>query len=196
MKTLPAPVHEFLRALELELKKDSGVAPEEALCDAREYLLSELEHLQRQQPEMGYQDLMEHFVAKFGSPAQVATEYAAAADKSLEIPGYAPGWRLCCTTCGRSKPANRAGVIRIGAASRHKYVLGYCSNCRWIKWIRLVKDLDRTNLTEQLGVDHSAADLRSAHRPWLTVFAILFTVGTILAVVFGIQALSMWLVFR
>ena len=112
--------------------------------------------------------------------------------------------RLLCTLLaasfiapvkGQTEPADRAGVIRLGAASRHKYVLGYCSNCRWIRWIRLAKDLDRTNLTDQLGVATTPAELRSeAHRPWLTVFCILLTVAIILGVVFGLQELLQWAV--
>ncbi len=193
--TLPAPVHEYLRALELELKQASGVSPEEALSDAREFLINEHDRLLRHQPDIGYQELMQRFVENYGTPQQVAADYSATSHKSLELPGLAPGWRLSCTTCGRSKPADRAGVIRLGAASRHKYVLGYCSNCRWIRWIRLAKDLDRTNLTDQLGVATTPAELRSeAHRPWLTVFCILLTVAIILGVVFGLQELLQWAV--
>ena len=190
--TLPAPVHEYLKALELELKQMSGVLPEEALSDAREFLLNEHDTLLDQRPDLGYQDLMEHFVDTYGAPRQIAAKYAATEKKSLEMPGFAPGWRLCCTTCGRSKPAERAGVVRI-APLAHKYVLGYCSNCRWIRWISVVKDLDQTNLTEQLGATTTAEQLRDdVHRPWLTVFGILLTVAAILAIVFGFQSLLKW----
>ena len=49
--------------------------------------------------------------------------------------GYAPGWQLRCTRCGRTRDAGEAGLIRVGAASVAKYTLGWCSNCRWLRFV-------------------------------------------------------------
>ena len=55
-------------------------------------------------------------------------------------PGYAPGWRLRCGTCGRTKDASEAGLVRIGVRSRGKSVLGYCRGCRALRWVRVERD--------------------------------------------------------
>lgn len=49
--------------------------------------------------------------------------------------GYAPGWQLRCTKCGRTRDAADAGIVRIGAWSWKKYILGWCSRCRWLRWV-------------------------------------------------------------
>jgi hypothetical protein len=43
--------------------------------------------------------------------------------------GYAPGWQLRCTTCGHTRDAGEAGIVRIGASSGGKRTLGRCSAC-------------------------------------------------------------------
>jgi hypothetical protein len=49
--------------------------------------------------------------------------------------GYAPGWQIRCPACGRTADAGRAGIVRAGAASIGKLTLGYCSQCRRLRWL-------------------------------------------------------------
>jgi hypothetical protein len=51
--------------------------------------------------------------------------------------GYAPGWQVRCTSCGWTRPAAEAGIVRVGAASRGKWTLGWCRNCRKLRWIAI-----------------------------------------------------------
>src|SRR5688500_9504147 len=51
--------------------------------------------------------------------------------------GYAPGWQLRFTKCNRTRDAGEAGVIRIGAASVGKRVLGYRSGRHQFRLIAL-----------------------------------------------------------
>jgi hypothetical protein len=51
--------------------------------------------------------------------------------------GYAPGWQVRCTKCGKTRDAGEVGVIRIGAASIGKVTFGRCSNCRAWRWIKI-----------------------------------------------------------
>ncbi len=51
--------------------------------------------------------------------------------------GYAPGWQFRCATCNRTRDAAEGGVVRIGAASAGKRVLGYCSGCHQFRLIAL-----------------------------------------------------------
>lgn len=50
--------------------------------------------------------------------------------------GYAPGWQVRCTKCDRTRDAADVGITRIGAAGK-KYTLGWCSNCRWLRFIAI-----------------------------------------------------------
>jgi hypothetical protein len=174
---LKPPIQKYLEALELELKRHSGVSPEDALSDAREYLQNQQDSLLRAEPSLDDDALYARFVESFGPPPEVAAAYAeSAGDEAETPPGYAPGWRICCTTCGRSAPLEKYGV-RIGAASYHKYTLGYCRGCRWIRWMRVIKDADYPNLTERLGTTNTPDHVRqSLHRPWLVLVAILAVV--------------------
>lgn len=38
-------------------------------------------------------------------------------------------WQVRCTTCGRVRPAEEIGIVRIGARSRWKRTVGRCSAC-------------------------------------------------------------------
>lgn len=49
------------------------------------------------------------------------------------MPGYAPGWQIRCTSCGRTREAAAAGIVRVGAWSRGKRTLGWCRQCRWFR---------------------------------------------------------------
>jgi serine/threonine-protein kinase len=40
------------------------------------------------------------------------------------------GWRLRCTKCGKTRSLASVGGVRIGAASKGKFTLGWCSVCR------------------------------------------------------------------
>jgi hypothetical protein len=51
--------------------------------------------------------------------------------------GFAPGWQLRCPRCGRTGDASQAGIIRIGAASVGKRILGRCSECKRLRWLAL-----------------------------------------------------------
>ena len=175
MKTeVETPVRSFLSSLELELKNRPGVVPEDALSDAREFLQNEYESLSRRRGYFSDAEVHQHFVDTFGKPSQVAAAYAETAEPATEQKGYAPGWRICCTKCGRSGPAAKAGITRIGAWSWHKYILGYCRDCQSLRWLRLIKDQEKSNLTKRIGMDTTPEELRrTMHRPWQTVIAIL-----------------------
>lgn len=51
--------------------------------------------------------------------------------------GYAPGWQVRCTKCGRTRDAAEVGIVRVWAASRGKWTLGWCRQCRWLRWIAI-----------------------------------------------------------
>ena len=172
---LSAPVRRYLEELEPLLKSQVGVVPEDALSDAREFLQASYESLQRSEPGQTDDEVYELFVSTFGSPEQVAQGYADDSSRfPLRLPkGFAPGWRICCTRCGRSAPAAKVGIIRIGARSYHKYTLGWCSSCRRLRFLRLIRDLDKANLTSRMGVDVLPEDLRrSMHRPKLVIVGV------------------------
>ncbi len=167
---LPRPVEQYLNQLELAIKQRVGVVPENALSDAREFLMRDYEALTTSEPSLGDQELFQHFVSNFGPPISVADAYEAAADPTPRGVGFAPGWRISCTKCGRSAPASRVGITRIGARSVHKYVLGYCRDCRWLRWLRLERDLQSNNLTKALGVATGPEQVRlRRHKPWLAL---------------------------
>jgi hypothetical protein len=152
------------------LKQVPGVAPEEALADAREFLENEFSLLCAQPQAMTDEQLYEHFLSVYGAPAQLAAGYGEAATPVRERSGYAPNWRICCTHCGRSAPAAKAGIIRIGARSWHKYVLGWCRECRRPRFLRLVRDMEQPTLTGRLGADRTPEQVRRAmHWPRATI---------------------------
>ena len=41
-------------------------------------------------------------------------------------------WQIRCLTCGRTRDAAEAGIIRKVAYGR-KYTLGWCRSCRWLR---------------------------------------------------------------
>jgi hypothetical protein len=125
---VPPSVREYLERLELELKQLPGVSPEEALADAREFLLADYAALGRSGEIPEHAEQMQWILDRYGEPKDVASQYAAAAEPTPlpEQKGYAPGWRICCTRCGRSAPLADLGGIRIGAKSFHKYTCSMC----------------------------------------------------------------------
>lgn len=172
---LSEPVRRYLERLEREAKRKSGIVPEEVLCDAREHLMRDVEALQRSEPGITEREVYDHIVETYGEPATVATQYEDATRPLLvRLPGRASGWRICCTRCGRSAPAAKAGITRIGAVSFHKYTLGWCRDCHWFRWLRLEKDLNKPSLTHGLGATNTARSRRERkHRPWSILAMIL-----------------------
>ncbi|MCA9265308.1 MAG: hypothetical protein KDA60_15715, partial [Planctomycetales bacterium] len=169
VKTLHPAVTAYLEQLERAVKQKIGVVPEEILCDAREHLQHDIEALNVCEPGLSTEQVHHHFITTYGDPHDVAAHYEDFAQPLLRAgKGYAPGWRISCTSCGRSVPAARAGIVRVGAASVHKYVLGWCADCHWLRWMRLEKDLERTNLTRALGAEKDSDTMRrQRHHPWL-----------------------------
>src|SRR5262245_2329716 len=196
-KELPLAARRYLEALELELKQQVGVSPEEALSDAREFLLTDLDALERSGEGPNEDELYAHFVKSLGDPAEVARQYAAQERPIRVRKGFAPGWRICCTYGGRSAPLAAIGAIRIGARSVHKYTLGWCRQCRRLRFLRVISDLDEPTLTTQFGVSQTPQELRqSAHRPWRTIGLILALVATMILGVWlaaAVVGLGVWL---
>jgi len=85
-------------------------------------------------------------VESFGLPEAVARAYLEPAQEAeVRKPPpksrfhSAPGWKLSCTSCGRTRDADQVGpfFIRRGAWSKGKYLLGYCRGCQRPRFIRL-----------------------------------------------------------
>jgi hypothetical protein len=49
----------------------------------------------------------------------------------------APNWQIRCTRCGLTRDAARVGVVRIGARSYKKLTFGWCSACRWPRFLAI-----------------------------------------------------------
>lgn len=188
IQPLPSPVARYLTELEQSIKQRVGVVPEDALSDAREHLTQDLLALQTSEPGLSETEVYQHFVESFGEPGSIAEQYEAVAEPGSTRPGYAPGWRICCTRCGRSAPAEKAGIVRIAARSSHKYVVGWCRDCGWFRWLRLQRDLEQGNLTQLLGAKTNPEELRSqSHRPWMVIVLIvssLIALGSIATWIF------------
>lgn len=184
-------VEAYLADLEIELKKVPGIVPEDALADAREHLQSEAGR-----SLLPDKRLLAHFHASYGTPADVAQAYNPGLGLEKKR-GYAPGWRISCAKCGRSAPLDRLPVIRAGARSRGKFILGFCRGCGWLRWLRVEQDLDKATLTEGLGADKTPEELRaSLPNPWRVIATI---IGLTLGLVFAINAVVwgiLWLVKR
>lgn len=138
------PVEEYVRQLEVALRVLPRSRQKESLADAAEHLRSEWESLQRADARVGAGEALEHFEATFGTPDEVAAMYAegvseSGSGKSWSLAALRSPWLISCGKCGRSKPAERAGVYRIGAWSLHKYTLGYCRSCRRLRFLKIHK---------------------------------------------------------
>jgi hypothetical protein len=197
---MPAAVRRYLEQLEQFLKQQMGVLPEEALSDAREHLISSADALARSGEGPGDDELYAHFVGTFGEPSHVAEQYAdgepsgaGGKPRARLMPwsGYAPGWRICCTKCGRSAPLSALGGVRIGARSVHKYTVGWCRQCGWLRWLRIIRDLDGTNVVENMGMTKTPEQsLRSMHRPVATVVGIVLATLVMILATFAVVALT------
>ncbi len=177
----PPAILKYLQQLELAVKQIPGLSPEEVLSDAREFLVEDAYALERSGEPPNESEHWEHILQRFGAPDQIAAQYSAQIEPVPTRAGYAPGWRICCTTCGRSAPLAAVGGIRIGAYSKHKYTVSYCRNCHNLRFFRIVKDLNKTNLTDQLGMQQTTDQVRRRwHRPWATLVTILVMVAVML----------------
>jgi hypothetical protein len=182
---IPPAVRKYMQELELQLKQIPGICPEDALADARDFLLADNEALLRSAEPPDSQAHYDWIVSQFGEPSQVARQYSAAAIPSPPSrPGNAPGWRICCTTCGRSAPYASTGAIRIGAFSVHKYIGCWCHRCNKFRWCRVIRDLDKTNLTDLLCTHQTPEQLRKSMH-----ISVLKLVLSILLLVLVIQAI-------
>jgi hypothetical protein len=56
-----------------------------------------------------------------------------------KVKGYAPGWRIRCLSCGKTRPAGEAGMIRVAAVGK-KYTIGRCGACGRLRWIVVERD--------------------------------------------------------
>lgn len=51
--------------------------------------------------------------------------------------GYAPGWQVRCVSCGWIRAAADLGLVRIGAWSWKKAIVGRCGGCGRIRLLAL-----------------------------------------------------------
>jgi hypothetical protein len=184
--SVPPAVRRYMQELELQLKQIPGLCPEDALADAREFLMGDYEALQRSGEPPEVDAHYDWIVSQFGDPSQVAEQYSSQALPTPNLrEGCAPGWRICCTKCGRSAPYASTGAIRIGARSIHKYVLGGCTNCKSIRWCRVIQDMEKTNLTDQMcDINLTPEQLRRSMH-----WSVAKMIRNILLLILGIQAL-------
>lgn len=54
-------------------------------------------------------------------------------------------WQIRCPKCGRSKPLDKLGGFRGGAASKGKRTLAHCSECKKLRWA-IVEKVSNQNL--------------------------------------------------
>ncbi|MBL8820043.1 MAG: transglutaminase domain-containing protein [Planctomyces sp.] len=140
-------IQKYLGELEIASKQRIGIIPDQVISDAREHLVRDLEALIQAEPGLRIDELYDHFVQSYGLPDVIADAYAEGSSATqTRIPGFAPGWRISCPKCGRSAPAAAAGMTRIGARSVGKRVLGWCSECRWPRLLRVTRDLNVNTL--------------------------------------------------
>ena len=171
----------YLQELEKEIKQQNGVVPEEAITDALEHCSRQLSDLISTREDLSDPQIFQKLAEDFGTPDIVAKQYAAAVEfPTMNLPGYAPGWRIHCIKCGRSKLAAKAGIIRVGSPGRltKKWTLGWCRGCSWFRFLRISRDVQCSNLTHKLQNDTSSIPRRRK----VLVALLLFTVaGTVLS---------------
>ena len=140
-------IEKYLNELEYFIKRCDGVYPKEVIADAHEHLFR-FEKDAKCQGEVDEEALYQLYCQQFGTPETIANQFQQVARRPLNLPGFAPGWRISCPKCGRSKPLAKAGAVRIGARSISKKVLGWCSGCGWLRWLKVTRDLNKPNLSE------------------------------------------------
>lgn len=145
---MKAPVDAYLDALWRELERRGVVDAYDALDDAREYLDSELWRCRSARPELDEPEAFERVAAKFGTPAEVARATKEAEGtgpawlervRRLRRFSYAPGWKIGCTSCGRSGDLEAAAPfsVRWLARSWKKLTGGWCSECRRLRFLKI-----------------------------------------------------------
>ncbi|MBC7818973.1 MAG: serine/threonine protein kinase, partial [Planctomycetaceae bacterium] len=83
----------------------------------------------------------------------------------IPLADLAPGWRIRCTKCNRSKPLGEVGGIRMGAASRGKWTLAWCSQCRGLRWAAIER-VTATSKVSPTAADHSSLEKPAVKRRW------------------------------
>ena len=109
-------IQRYLTELETKLRQTPGIAPEEALADAQEFLLSEWEELSRKGTALSDDDVYQRFIEKFGSPEDIAGDYAQLQEPAATKPSDA-------------RIRKRKSIVRllIGSAC----VLAACGHLTW-----------------------------------------------------------------
>lgn len=142
-RDLHPAIEKYLNELEVAAKQRLGVCPNQILRDAEEHLVRDFGALQRVEPELNEVTLLEHFRQSFGEPDAVAKSYEQFSETTPSmIPALAPHWRIHCTKCGLSAPAQKVGITRIGARSVGKRVLGWCRGCNRFRFLSVTRDLN------------------------------------------------------
>lgn len=54
-------------------------------------------------------------------------------------------WKIRCTVCGRQKALAAVGGIRYGA-SGVKHTLGYCSQCKSLRMLKIYRPAEEANI--------------------------------------------------
>lgn len=88
-----------------------------------------------------------------------------AAATGIPLADLAPGWQIRCTKCNRSKPLGEVGSIRMGASSRGKWTLGWCSQCRSLRWAAIER-APATSEAQPTVADHSSLEQPAVKRRW------------------------------
>lgn len=167
-------IREYLGQVELAVKQRAGAVPEQVLYDVYQNLSASAAGQSSGNPTEA--------IRSCDSPEAIASSVGI--DPQPPATGVAPGWRICCTRCGRSSPAATAGITRIGARSVHKYTFGRCQTCQRVTPCRLLRDLETITLTDPILDGKTPDQIRkTAHHPWLTVVAIVLLVVLINAAV-------------
>lgn len=67
--------------------------------------------------------------------------------------GNAPGWQVRGTGCGRTRDAAEVGIIRIGARSRGKFTVIWCTQCHRLRCIAIERKPPQADQTAALSAD-------------------------------------------
>lgn len=140
----------YLERLRSALRSARIETSANALSDAREFLTSELWTCRKERPELSVSDAFELVVARFGSPERVAREYLETEPPLTGFLGwyrrmsrfsYAPGWKIRCGRCERVGDYARSAplTLRWGGRTLGRWVLGWCTECRRLRILRVYR---------------------------------------------------------
>jgi len=143
-------IEEYLELLREALSEARIDTSANAVADAREFLESELWECRRERPELSEAEAFELVVAKFGTPDQVARAYRESEPplegflgwyRKMSRFSYAPGWKIRCGRCQRVGDYARSApfILRWGARSFGKWVFGWCSECRRLRFLSVYR---------------------------------------------------------